>query len=531
MSGGITHPTSDLGNAERLVRDHGDELRYVPTWDTWLAWTGTHWVADDLGAAMRAAKCSAKRMLEEATVEASAANKLLAVAPEDPSALAAKAAAEAKLRWAIRSQGARMLENAVKLAASDETIAVAHAQLDADPWALNCSNGTIDLRTGDLRAHRRGDLITRLAPVAYDAKATCPTWDAFVERAMGGDLELVAYLRRIVGYALTGSTREHVLAFFFGGGANGKSTFTGIIQRLLGDYAGPAARGLLFRSRGDRHPTELAALHGKRFVVCAEIDSGASFDEALVKDLTGGDVISARRMREDFWSFAPTHKLFINGNHKPTVRGDDDGIWRRLRLVPFTVTIPAEERDKLLPDKLAAELPGILAWAVRGALEWQRDGLGDPPAVVSATSNYREESDTLGQFFDDALVFEAEGKIARAELQRVYATWCTEGGYDHPAGPKKVAERLRGNGAKETSLRVNGVPSRAWAGVRLATAGDLARRKLGVVSSHLSTQFPVSGPYARAGDTNPKPLSTSGYVTTEFDDGSIEALLEDGTGQ
>lgn len=507
---------TDLGNAEKLVALHGEDLRHVGGWG-WLAWDGRRWPAAEHGAGLRFAASTSKVLVAEALEETRTANATFAAAPDDPTAVKAKKAADKFLSWAIKSQNQRPLEAMLGLARSDASVAVTHERLDADPWLLNVENGTVDLRTGKLRPHDRRDLCTKLAPVVYDPNAKCPTWDSFIDRAMGGDPELVAYLRRVVGYSITGSTREHILGFFFGGGANGKSTFLVTIGAMLGDYAGPAPRGLLFRARGERHPTEYAALHGKRFVTLAEIEAGASFDEALVKDLTGGDVISTRRMREDFWSFVPSHKLFIAGNSKPTVRGDDDGIWRRLRLVPFTVTIPERERDTRLPEKLCAELPGILAWAVRGCLEWQAQGLGDPPAVTAATRDYRTESDTIGDFFRSCLTFTADGRIARKELRELYERWAKDNGYDHLAGPKKIAERLRAQGVSECTVR--GVDARVydgWKGVRENTAAERAARTWTVGSRDLQGPDPGKcSTRAHGGATNRDPSTTGPYAPTE----------------
>ncbi|MBL8610222.1 MAG: hypothetical protein JNL38_22995, partial [Myxococcales bacterium] len=348
--------------------------------------------------------------------------------------------------------------------------------LDADPWLLNVANGTIDLRTGVLRPHDPRDLLTKLADVAYDPAAKCPMWDRFLDRVMGGSVELVDYLARMVGYSLTGVIREHVLAFLFGGGANGKSTFLRVLHALLGDHAARASRGLLFASRGERHPTELTILHGARVATCAEIQAGDYFDEALVKDLTGGDLIAARRMREDFWTFAPTHKLWLAGNHKPRVRGDDEGIWRRIRLVPWTVTIPTEERDPELVDKLLAELPGILAWAVRGCLAWQRSGLGDPPEVTRATANYREEADPLREFCDGWLVFGPDERAARKHIRAAYEEYCRDDGAE-PLGARRFADGLRRRGVTDTSVRAGMKVLDGWRGVRLAT--DVEREAVG----------------------------------------------------
>ena len=400
--------------------------------------------------------------------------------------------ARANLAHAMASQNTSKLDALVRLARTSPKLAISHQELDADPWALNVDNGTLDLRAGRLRPHRREDLITKLAPVAFDLGAACPTWNGFLDRAMGGDAELVDFLQRMSGYALTGDVGEHVLAFCFGGGANGKSTFLSTIHAMLGDYASPAPRGLLFRSRGERHPTELASLHGRRFVTCSEIEDGQAFDEALVKDLTGGDAIECRRMREDFWAFQPTHKLFIAGNHKPTVRGDDEGIWRRMRLVPWVVTIPEAERDTLLPQKLRAELPGILAWAVRGCLAWQAKGLGAPASVRAATDAYRQESDALGEYLRLTVVFEAGATIARKELRESYEAFCHECGAE-PFGAKRFAARLRERSVSDATVRRGARVLDGWKGVRLATEDERARRVVGACSDDY--------PYARTRET------------------------------
>ncbi len=468
-----------MRNAERLVELHGDDLRFVGAWSRWIAWDGKCWKLDDNGAVMRAAKATARQLVEEALAELTVANQVFAAAPQNEAAATSKKDAERVLAWCIGSQNERRLAAMITLARSTSSIAVHHNALDADPQVLNVQNGTLDLVTGELRPHRRADLLTKIAPVTFDVAATCDVWEAFLTRAMGGDDELVRYLQRMLGYSLTGLTREHALGFFFGGGANGKSTCLSTIHAMLGDYAAPAPRGLLFRAKGERHPTELASLFGRRFVTCAEIESGQAFDEAFVKDLTGGDVLTARRMREDFWSFVPTHKLFIAGNHKPMVRGDDEGIWRRMRLVPWTVTIPPEERDKTLGERLRAELPGILAWCVRGCVAWQKQGLGEPPAVLRATAEYRQESDVLGEFFALRLTFKAGGRIARKTLRTTYEEWCKESGYE-PMGARRLAARLREHGVQPGNVREGMNTLDGWRGVELSTAEERAARVWGV---------------------------------------------------
>ncbi len=506
-----TAPFTDLANAERLVELHGDNLRYVGPWKKGLAWDGQRWCIDETGHWDRAAIQTVRKMLEEAYD----ASKEAELAESDDELDAGKKTAKKAMSWAIDSQSAKRLGSMKSLAQKAEVLSLSHKLLDPDPWLLNVENGTIDLRTGELREHRRDDLITRLAPVDYDPDAQAPTWLAFLDRVMGGNADLVDYLQRIIGYALTGSVQEHVLGFFFGGGANGKSTFLGAIHAIMGDYATPAPRGLLFRSKGDRHPTELASLYGRRFVTCSEIEEGQTFDEALTKDLTGGDPIECRRMREDFWSFVPTHKLFVAGNHKPTVRGDDEGIWRRMKLVPWTVTIPSEERDPMLPQKLKAELSGILRWSVEGCLAWQKRGLDAPAAVGRATAAYRQENDVLGEFFRLQVMFEAQAKIARKELRETYEAYCKESGME-PFGAKRFAARLRENGVTETTVRIGTRVVNGWAGVRLST--DREREDVGTCR-----QQSENGHAPSTNSASQVPAST--YVPTVEDDGSLSFFL------
>lgn len=476
---GQTDDCTDLRNAELLVEWHGAELRYVYAWRRWLGWDGKRWCVDDAGAPERAAVRVARRLLAGARANHNGALDRLEADPENDSAQRSLGSASKRIKHAVASQSSRGVQSMLKLACTDASVVVRHDDLDADPWALNVANGTIDLRTGKLRAHRREDLNTKLAPVDYDPSAKAPAWEAFVHRILGGNAELIAFVQRLVGYSLTGVIREHSLPFFFGDGANGKSTFTGAVRDVLGDYATAAPRGLLFGG-SERHPTELTTLFRARFVTCSEVQRGQTFDEALVKDLTGGDAISARRMREDFWQFQPTHKLFLAGNHKPRVKGDDEGIWRRIKLVPFTVTIPAAERDAALPQKLRAELPGILAWCVRGCLEWQKRGLAEPRDVSNATAEYRDESDPLAEFFAARCALDETAKVPRAWLRTAYDDWCKENGVRYPLSSREFGERLRSRGVNDGgTMRIaqKPTPVDAWVGVRLRT--DLERESVG----------------------------------------------------
>lgn len=485
---------TDVGNAAAFVEIARERLRFVGGWSKWLAWDGARWALDQTGAATELAKLTAREMFAAAAEELREATRnferAMEVGDKELAALHRERMAEPKARytWALRSHDAPRISAMVKLAQSSPELAVTYDQLDANPWLLNVRNGTVDLRTGNIREHRRGDLITKVSPVAYDAHAMCPSWEAFLAHAQNGNTEMLEFIQRAMGYALTGAIRDHVLLFLYGPAGTGKSTFFRIAHAMLGEYAVRAPRSLLFQSRGERHPTELATLHGARFVSCNEIDEGATFDEALVKDLTGGEAVSARRMREDFWTFTPTHKLAIGGNYKPRVRNFDDAIRRRVRLIPWMVK-PATV-DTQLFDKLVAELPGILAWAVRGCLAWQRDGLGEPLAVKEATDEYQGESDPLGEFFDLHCVFGSEERVPRAMLRSAYEEYCKENGAP-PLPHRPFAAGLKRRGVTDGSTRHMGKPVNGWKGVRLATDAERERRHIA------STHTPIIETYAR----------------------------------
>lgn len=280
-------------------------------------------------------------------------------------------------------------------------------------WLLNVLNGTIDLCTGSLRPHAREDYITRCVNVDYDPDAKCPTWERFIHQVFGGNAEIIAFVQRAVGYSLTGKIVEHVLIVLYGLGSNGKTTLIDALHYLLGpSYAKHAPTDLLLARRGEHHPTELATLHGARLVTAAETGEGRRLAESLVKQLTGGDPVTARRMRDDFWQFRPEFKLWLATNHRPQIRGTDHAIWRRIRLIPFDVTFHTAEtgktpqQDQTLPARLREEATGILAWAVRGCLAWQSQGLGAPDAVRDATEAYRAEMDVLAMFFEERCIFD-----------------------------------------------------------------------------------------------------------------------------
>jgi putative DNA primase/helicase len=417
------HPT-DLGNAERLLAAHGDDLRFCPTWGAWLTWDGMRWAVDDLQEVARRAIAVARALYTEAGQRTDQAER---------AALGA---------WALKCESDQRRRAMIRTA--EALTAIRPQVLDRDPWLLTTGNGTVDLRTGELLPHRRADLATKLAPVTYDPDATAPTWEAFLERIMAGNDELIGFLQRAAGYSLTGDIREQCMMILYGSGANGKTTLLETLAAMMGDYATKTPTETLLVKRGDTIPADVARLRGARLVTAVEAEEGQRLAESLVKQMTGGDTLTARKLYGDFFEFHPTFKLWLGSNHKPAIRGTDLAIWRRIRLVPFGVTIPEPEQDKTLPDKLRGELPGILAWAVRGCLDWQRHGLRAPAPVLAATAQYRGEQDVLGTWLDDCCVLGANNQAPAGALYASYRTWTDERGERTECGTvfaRRLAER------------------------------------------------------------------------------------------
>jgi len=446
-------PTSphltDLGNAQRLVARHGRDLRYCHAFGKWLVWSGTHWEADATGAVERMAKETVRAVYHEAGDEAGESQR--------------KALAD----HAKRSESVSLLAAMIDLARSEPGIPVTPGELDRGPWLLNVANGTIDLKTGELHPHRREDLITKLAPVEFDSQAACPTWDTFLERIFSGKRSLIEFVRRAVGCSLAGTVIEHVLLIACGGGANGKGTFAEALRGAQGDYAQTMPAESLLAKREGSIPNDLARLKGARFVVASETGEGRRLDEAKVKALTGGDNIVARFLHGEFFEFPPSHTLWLTTNHRPTIKGTDYGIWRRIRLIPFTVTIPESEQDKTLGEKLRAERPGILRWAVEGCLAWQREGLGMPDEVRRATEGYQADMDLLGQFIAECCVLAPGTRAPAKELYRAYVQWA-EG-----AGEKPLKQNVFGVSLAERGLEAKkgAGGKRLWLGIGLLAEG------------------------------------------------------------
>jgi putative DNA primase/helicase len=406
----LDYPDSDAGNAERFHAMHGRDVRHVAESGQWLLWNGHRWQPDTDGAIVRAFIATMRTMAKQA------------VALPDPQA------AQSKAGFSLRSTNLEKVRCGLELAKSIQGVTVAVSELDADPWLVGTPDGALDLRTGQPITPERRQLLTKSIGARFDAGTGCPLWLAFLDTVTGGDAELSAYLQAAVGYTLTGLCREQCLFFLHGNGQNGKGVFSETIKALIGDYGQTAPESLFTRDRNSNATNDVARLAGCRLAIAAELDEGSAFAEARIKALTGADTITARFLHREFFDFVPSHKFWISGNHKPTVRGTDTGIWRRLRLIPFTVRIPDEKKDTALAGKLLAELPGILNWALAGCLEWQRRGLVAPECVRRATEDYRREEDVIGQFLDDCTEPEAGARTPTVSVYQAYERWAEREG-------------------------------------------------------------------------------------------------------
>jgi len=445
---------TDTGNAVRLVRLYGDRLRYCYEQKCWYVWTGKVW-QKDLGAKINHyATKTVKSIYIEASKEANEAlSKELA-------------------KHAIQSESNHRIVAMIARAESQPGIPIAVQEIDQDNWLLNCANGTIDLRTGELRPFNKSDYITHIIATPYEPSATCPIFDKFLDRVTRSDAELMAYIQKCVGYSLTGDTRTELVFFVYGEGQNGKSTFINTIRVLLGAYAHRVSPDLFMQLRGKAGggPKEsLANLRGKRFVAASEIEEGRRLHMALVKSLTGAETITADRKYEHEIEWQPTHHLWLSGNYRPEIRDDSIAAWRRLKIVPFTVYIPDEEKDEALKFKLLDELPGILAWAVRGCIAYQKDGLPDPQAVMLATNDYRKENDILGMFIDEACVVEDSATIINKQLRTEIKAWCI-GSNLETLNTHQIKRLMLARGFEQGTSSDG--KNRIWKGLRLRELSD-----------------------------------------------------------
>lgn len=395
---------TDTCNAERLVRAHGEKLRYCHPWKKWVVWDGKRWREDDRSRVMGLSKRVVRALQKDA------------LAIEDPDKR------RKTLEWGIKSETSERRKAMVDLARSEPGIPVTPDELNRDPWLLNCQNATIDLRTGELRAHKQSDLITKVCSTNLDLAASCPRWLACLQRVLPDD-RIRSYFQRFCGYCLTGEVSEQMILIATGDGANGKSTVFRVLQEVLSTcYAIQICADLLTSKSQRGHPTEVADLFGIRLAVGIETSKHQELDVPLIKQLTGGDRLRARRMREDFWEFDPTHKIVLVTNHLPRVPVDDYAMLRRLHRLPFEVTIPIEERDKNLLSDLQRERDGVLAWMVEGCRAWLERGLDPPEELWFPTPTVAPHP--VDEFISQRVVRRPGARTKASVLYRDFQAWC-----------------------------------------------------------------------------------------------------------
>ncbi len=451
-------PCTDTGNAERFVAQHSHRFM----WSTalgWMMWDGARWTPDERGVVASWEKTTVRSIYREAQAETDERRPIVA-------------------KWAATSESSKARRAMMEAVQKDGPKGIP-SDFDANPWLLNTLSGTLDLRTGELYPHSRDERHSKLVPVRFDATASCSLWIDTLLTIFEGDEKLVRFVQVALGYSLTGLTREQCFFILFGKGANGKSLVLSILRAMLGDYQTHAAPATLMAKRADAIPNDVAMLRGARLVTSIETSEGRKFDEALVKALTGDDPFSARFFRKDFFTFTPEFKIFLATNHKPQIAGTDDGIWRRIRLIPFNVRFwdadkgesgPAHLRaDKSLKDKiLQHELPGILSWALDGCLAWQRDGIPSPQSVQSATDAYRAESDVLAQFIEDCAVADARVSVSKGDFHKAFSNWAKNNDLP-PCSSLSLTNRMQEKGFGDK--RGTG-GTRLWLGIALLSPDD-----------------------------------------------------------
>lgn len=438
--------------ALEFTQRHAGDLLHVASQKRWLYWDGQRFHYDETQYARRLAR----KLCREAATRCDNDH-------------AAKKIASAKTVYAVE-----------RLASTDKQHAVVAEDFDADPWELNTPDGIVDLRTGNVQPHDRAKRHTKMTVCGVADE--CPTWEMYLDDVTGGDLELSGYLQRVAGYCLTGSIVEHAMFFAYGPGGNGKSIFINTLGEILGDYATTAPMDLFCVSRGERHPTEFALLRGARLIRASETEEGRRWDEARLKSITGGDKISARFIRGDFFEFSPCFKLLIAGNYKPAMRSVDDAMKRRINVLPFLTRVA--NPDKNLPAKLRNEYAGILGWAIKGCLEWQKIGLAPPAAVVRATADYFETEDTFGRWIEDRC---EQGPNCKAYTRELFDDWkkFAKSNEEFIGNMRRFSQLLEHRGF--TKWRHPESRARGFAGLALKEAPDelqFGDRSLGAASPY-----------------------------------------------
>lgn len=432
-------------NAQRFLESFGKVVRRSPELNCWYIWNGSWWRED--------------RLEQIADMATTIVNELRTWVAESEGT-------EFKRRSKHYTDSAKAgrRDALLKIVGSDRNVVVAVEQLDAKPLLLACRNGTVDLATGELLEADPNFLLTRGVNINFDPNATSSEWEAFLDAIFGHDQELIAFVQRLLGYCCTGAVTDHILPVWHGAGANGKSTLIGVVQRVLGGHAIAAPEGLVTLHSHQPHPERIAGLRGKRLVVSNELEANAPLAEQMVKMLTGADILSGRELYGRRFNFTPSHKVLLVSNHKPRIRGNDHAIWRRVILVPFDTIIPADRQDSDLGNRLVGEHgAAVLTWLVRGAVEWNRHGLGSASAVKTATAAYRDSEDSFAEFLAERTIRVERLKTKVGDVYEVWKRWC-----------EKTGERPGRTSTLRTALEEHGFQIETYKNAKLVVGLEIA---------------------------------------------------------
>ena len=435
---------TDTTNAYRMLKEHGKDIRYISLWKKWVVWNGSQWELDE-GYQIHDKGLKIVRGIYAELLKTADFRERIEIE-----------------KYAMQSEAVRRRKALIEAASWIPELNVKTDNLDTNPWQLNVKNGTVDLQTGILHEHKQEDFITKMANIEYDKNADCPVWKNFIMEIMNYNNELIRYIQTAIGWAVTGDTSEQSMFILYGTGANGKSTFLNTVMNMLGDYAIATPTETFMKRNGDQIGNDIARLRGTRFVTTTEAEQGRRLSEPLIKQITGNDRMTARFLYGEFFNFVPTFKIFMASNHKPVIKGTDYGIWRRIKLIPFTTRIPEEKQDKHLEKKLLQESSGILNWIIEGAVRWCNEGLNTPNIITDATDEYRGEMDVIGNFIKEQCILKPDGQIKAREFFKCYQDWCVE------HNEHAVSERFLGLRLKEIGLtQKRNADGRYWLGVVL----------------------------------------------------------------
>ncbi len=436
---------TDITNRDYFLKAYGDVIRYCITWNKFLYWNGTNWEVDNRGRVEEKVVDFIHQMYRGLRI---INDKVLAAAFE---------------KHLIKSESLRRIQAIIGLLKMSGSIKTEDWELDTDIYLFNIEGLTLNLKNGKAKEPSIKNLITKKSRFIYNRDAECPTWNLFLLQIFNKDMQLIRFIQKAMGYALSGDVSEQCLFILWGTGANGKSTFLNVLQYLFGDYA-CSTMIETFMKKNSEQSNDLARLKGARLVTTSEVEQGKPLSESLIKQITGEDELTARFLYGKYFSFKPTFKIFMATNHKPRIRGVDNGIWRRIKMIPFTVTIPPEQRDKKLTEKLIAENSGILNWLIQGYSIWRKEGLEEPKVIKEANTEYRMDMDVVGSFVNDCIEFDATQKwrLNNTLLYQTYMRWCSKNN-ERIQSQKWLTMRLSEKGFKK--LLTNG--ERVWIGLIL----------------------------------------------------------------